>query len=183
MTGGDPQLAVDSYKSGLGGGMDVDVHRVVAEELGRRGISATREPRSGRLSLNIHGVDFLINLCNLQRDVASDGDVGRVARFVDAIFASRPGAFDDLSRERFCWCLEPSSHKDRAEFRVPLSDDLDRVLVHVSVDGTRITWVVKAMLDAWNCQRIARGRHGSWKRPGFRSTTSMAFRSLTSIRV
>jgi len=59
---------------------------------------------------------MLVSLDNLQRDVAGDGDTGRVSRFVDAIVASA-GAFDTaMSAERLYWSLEPSDYQERADY-------------------------------------------------------------------
>ena len=89
---------------------------------------------------------MLVCLENLQRDVASDGDVGRVARFVDAVVASA-GEFDaTVSADQLYWSLEPSEDKECANYRVAMSNCVARVLVHLSSDGLRVTRVTPSML-------------------------------------
>jgi hypothetical protein len=53
-----------------------------------------------------------------------------------------------LSADQLYWCLEPSDYEVRADYRVVMSDRVDRVLVHLSADGGLITWVTPAMLDS-----------------------------------
>lgn len=91
---------------------------------------------------------MLVSLDNLQRDVASDGDLGRVSRFVDALLASVGAPEAGVSANRLYWCLEPSDYEERADYRVAMSDCVDRVLVHLSTDGRLVTWVTRSMLDS-----------------------------------
>lgn len=118
------------------------------EELRRRGFSFSIDAESGRHAVEIGGGRMLVSLDNLQRDVASDGDVGRVARFVDAVVASAGASEAAVSADQLYWCLEPSDYEERADYRVAMSDCVDRVLVHLSGDGRLVTWVTPSMLDS-----------------------------------
>lgn len=89
---------------------------------------------------------MLVSLENLQRDVAIDLDTNRVSRFVDAIVASSRKSGNTLSVDGFYWCLEPSDYIDKADYRVALSDCVDRVLVHLSSDYRLVTWAAPEML-------------------------------------
>lgn len=91
---------------------------------------------------------MLVSLQNLERDVKADGDEGRISRFVDAIVASASGPEDVLSAEQLYWCLESVDQEESADFRVVLSNRVDRVLVHLSQDGRMITWVTPGMLHS-----------------------------------
>jgi uncharacterized protein YtpQ (UPF0354 family) len=118
------------------------------DELRQRGFAFSIDAESGRYAVEIEGGRTLVNLDNLKRDVAVDGDVSRIARFIDAVVASA-GAFEAvLSTDKLYWCLEPSDYEERADFRVAMSDCVDRVLVHLSGDGRLITWVTPSMLDS-----------------------------------
>ena len=44
--------------------------------------------------------------------------------------------------------MEPSDYEERADFRVAMSDRVDRVLVHLSSDDRLVTWVTPAMLSS-----------------------------------
>lgn len=118
------------------------------EELRRRGFSFSIDAESGRHAVEIGGWRILVSLDNLQRDVASDGDMGRVSRFVDAVVATSGASEAALSANQLYWCLEPSDYEERADYRVAMSDCVDRVLVHLSTDGRHVTWVTLSMLDS-----------------------------------
>jgi len=124
----------------------MNVRTLFEDELQRRGLSFSIDAESGRHAVEVGGGRMLVSLDNLQRDVAGDGDTGRVTRFVDAIVASSSASEGTLSANQIFWCLEPSDYKERADFRVELSDRVDRVLVHLSSDGRLVTWITPAML-------------------------------------
>lgn len=118
------------------------------QELRRRGFTFSIDVESGRHAVEIGCGRMLVSLGNLQRDVASDGDVGRVSRFVDALVASAGAPEAAVSANQLYWCLEPSDYEERADYRVAMSDCVDRVLVHLSTDGRLVTWVTRSMLDS-----------------------------------
>lgn len=117
------------------------------DDLRRRGLAFGIDAESGRHAVEIGGGRVLVSLDNLQRDVAGDGDVERVARFVDAVIATAAESGTALSADRLYWCLEPGDYEERADYRVAMSDRVDRVLVHLSDDGRLVTWVTPSMLD------------------------------------
>jgi hypothetical protein len=117
-------------------------------ELKRRGLAFDIEPESGRHRVSTPFGSSLVSLDNLVRDLNADKDVGRISRFVDTILATDPGRMESIADERLYWCLEPGDHVEKAEIRAALSDRVDRVLVHLSSDGTRISWVTRGMLSA-----------------------------------
>jgi uncharacterized protein YtpQ (UPF0354 family) len=116
-------------------------------ELAKRRLAFTIDPDSGRYRLKLEGFDTLISIENLQRDVASDGDWSRIARFVDTVIASVTPEAKPIDVSRLFWCLEPNDHQDKADYRAAVSDRVDRILVHLSADGTRITWITPQMLE------------------------------------
>ena len=124
----------------------MNIRALFEDELQRRAISFTIDAESGRHVVEVGGGRMLVSLDNLQRDVVGDGDPGRVSRFVDSVVASSGVSEVALSTDQLYWCLEPSDYKERADFRVAISDRVDRVLVHLSPDGRLVTWVTPAML-------------------------------------
>ncbi len=124
------------------------VQTIFEQELKRRGIPFGIDAESGRHSVEIGGARMLISLDNLERDVAADGDSGRVSRFVDAIVASSKVSEAGISSDQLFWCLEPNDYKERPDYRVAMSDRVDRVLVHLSGDGQLDTWVTPSMLNS-----------------------------------
>jgi hypothetical protein len=128
----------------------MNVRTMFETELRQRSINFTIDPASGRHAVETRTGSSLVNLDNLERDVAQDGDVGRISRFVDAILATDQG----MSPERLYWNLEPNDYKEPADFRVAVSDKVDRVLVHLSADGRLIDWVTPAMLESLAMSKI-----------------------------
>ncbi len=126
----------------------MNVQTQFEDELRRRGLSFSIDDESGRHAVEIGDWRTLVSLDNLRRDVAGDGDLGRVARFVDAVVASAGDPESGLSADQLYWCLEPSNYEERADYRVAMSDCVDRVLVSLSDDGRLVTWVTPSMLDS-----------------------------------
>ena len=123
------------------------VRAAFERELTRRGATFTVEAETGRYQLEIDGWKIAVALDNLLKEVEDDRDFGRVARFVDTVFAT-PGSDDTkIASERLFWSLEPNDYVDKADYRVAVSDKVDRVLTHFSVDETKLTWVTLPMLE------------------------------------
>lgn len=125
----------------------MDVRVLFEDELRRRGVSFTMEVESGRQVVQVGDVRLLVSLDQLQREVAGDGDGGRVSSFVDTVLASAAESPGELSADRLYWCLEPGDYEEPADYRVALSKRADRVLVHLSSDDRLVTWVTPAMLS------------------------------------
>jgi hypothetical protein len=139
----------------------VDVRALFEDELRRRGLSFTIEPDSGRHAIEAGGGRLLVSLDNLQRDVATDGDLDRIDRFVDAIEASSRQSERSLSAERLYWSLEPNDYADTPSFRSAISNRIDRVLVHLSENGQLITWLEPHMLEQLGLSETAAARQAS----------------------
>ncbi|MCW1887237.1 hypothetical protein OKA04_21040 [Luteolibacter flavescens] len=135
----------------------MDVRERFEDELRSRGVAFTIDPESMRHSIKVGDGQLLVSLENLQRDVKSDGDIGRISRFVDAVLAASPESDTDLSADRLFWSLEPNDYEECAEIREALSDRVDRVLVHVSSDDRLISWVTADMLDTLVLSEIEAG--------------------------
>lgn len=116
-------------------------------ELQNRGIAFTIDAETGRHSLEIGGGTMLISIANLERDIATDGDVGRIGRFVDAIVAAADEAGITYAIDGLYWSLESNDYDEPPDFRVPISGRLDRVLIHQSSDGQLLSWVSPRMLE------------------------------------
>lgn len=126
----------------------MDARKLFEDELRRRAFAFTIDPQSGRHAVKIGDWSTFVSLENLERDFASDRDEGRISRFVDAIIASTGASRSAPSAEGLYWCLEPNDYAEKADFRVVMSDQVDRVLVHLSADSRLVTWVTPAMLDS-----------------------------------
>ncbi|MEK7949800.1 hypothetical protein [Luteolibacter soli] len=125
----------------------MDVRTLFEGELTRRGLRFSVDAESNGYVIDAAEGRCLVHLDNLERGVASDGDAGRVPRFVDTILSSLEASDDSISADGLYWCLEPNDYEEPAEIRFPISDCVDRVLVHLSPDGSQITWVSGEMLE------------------------------------
>jgi hypothetical protein len=135
-----------------------DVREIFEAELRQRGLSFSIDEPSGRHAVDVAGGQMLISLDNLQRDYEKDHDVSRISRFVDTILASSSTSFDDASAERLYWCLDRNDYEEPADYRAAVSGAVDRVLVHLSHDGTRIRWVDPDLLGAIGLSEADAGR-------------------------
>jgi hypothetical protein len=126
----------------------MNVRALFEAELLKRCLTFGVDAETGRYAIALGSERSLVSIENLERDVARNGDAGRVSGFVDAIVAARSVRGGNLSADRLYWCLEPNDYKEKADFRVALSDQVDRVLVHVTPDGGVVTWVRPDMLHS-----------------------------------
>lgn len=122
--------------------------RLFENELRTRGLAFSIDDESNRYAVEVNGSRMLVSLENLERNMARDGAAGRVSDFVEAIVASSSASDKTFSTDQLYWCLEPNDYVEKADFRVPVSDYVDRVLVHASSDGRLITWVTPDLLDS-----------------------------------
>jgi hypothetical protein len=119
----------------------MNVRKQFERELVARDVAFNIDPDSGCYAVAVGGAQLLVNLENLERDVALSGDADHVSRFVDSVLNSVSVANRELSALDLYWCLEPNDYEEKPEFRVAVSDRVDRVLVALSSDGSLITWV------------------------------------------
>lgn len=161
----------------------MNIRELFENELLQRGFPFSIDAESGRHAIEIGGGRMLICIENLQRDVTADGDTGRVARFVDALLASAGAAEGELSAERLYWSLEPNNYEQRADIREVVSDHVDRVLVHLSVDPPVITWVTHAMLDSLGLSESAAGERAFVNLGCALSNATVNFQEIDGVRL
>jgi len=136
----------------------MSVREPFERELTRRGISFEIDPDSGCHLVSIDQGQLRISLDNLERELAAGVDADRVARFVDAVLASaRPGD-NDYAAERLYWSLEPNDYQEKADYCVAVSESVDRVLVHLSEDGSAIAWVTPHILEVLGLSEAEAGQ-------------------------
>lgn len=116
-------------------------------ELAKRRLSFTVDAVTDRYVLEFGEETLHVSIENLRRDFAADQDPTRVARFVDAIITTSGDLHSSLSADQLYWCLEPNDYSVKADFRVAVSDRVDRVLVHLLEERGLITWVTPEMLE------------------------------------
>jgi hypothetical protein len=126
--------------------MTPSIRELFEAELRRRGLSFTIDEATGRHVIQAADWRLLVSLDNLQKEVRKDYDIKRVSRFVDAIIATSTPLDIALSSERLFWCLDRNDYTESADYRIAISDCVDRVLVEPSHDARLIRWVSSDML-------------------------------------
>jgi uncharacterized protein YtpQ (UPF0354 family) len=135
----------------------MNVDRLFEEQLVYRGLTFSVDAESGRYAIEVNGSQMLVSLENLKRDMERDGAVERVSRFVDSIVASSDISERARSPDQLYWCLEQNDYVEKADFRVPVSDRVDRVLVHLSSDSRLVTWVTDDLLRSLDISDVDAG--------------------------
>jgi hypothetical protein len=132
-------------------------HEEFEKEAQRRGLKLSRDSASNRYRVAFVQGSALVSLDNLEKDIASDGDLTRISRFMDTVMELSVSATDRITPEGLLWLLEPSDYVEKPELRVCISDKVDRVLVHLSPDRSAVTWVTQAMLASKTITEAAAG--------------------------
>ena len=153
------------------------------DELRRRGLPFSIDAESGRHAVEIGGGRMLVCLDNLQRDVASDGDVGRIARFLDALVASVDKSERAESADQLYWSLEPNNYEELADYRVAMSDCVDRVLIHLSGCGRFSTWVTPSMLDSLGLSEADAGARAFSNLARALNEASVSFQDIDGVQL
>jgi hypothetical protein len=124
------------------------------QELAARWLPAPTTLADGRLALRVNDFDLTVNLDNLARDFAADGDAGRVKRFVDVLAASAAPlpAWPEVAKGlRFA--AEPADMSVGDALAEPVTDTLCRVVVYAAPDESRITWLTAGLIADWGKSR------------------------------
>ncbi|MEW4565128.1 hypothetical protein AB1K70_21565 [Bremerella sp. JC770] len=135
----------------------MSVREQFERELTKRGLSFSVDPESGGHLVSVNDNQLKVSLDNLERELAAGVDADRVARFVDTVLASAQTAAEDYAAERLFWSLEPNDYEEKADYCAPVSDAVDRVLVHLSACGSMITWVTPSILETLGLSADAAG--------------------------
>lgn len=133
----------------------MNIQLLFENELSRLGIPFSVDAESGRHAIELAESRILVSLDNLRREMEADRDVGRIQRFVKSVIGSADGS--RLSADQLFWNLEPNEYEVCPEYRVAMSEHVDRVLVHLSPDETHITWVTPEMLKSLGLPEVEAG--------------------------
>ena len=152
-------------------------------ELRRRNIAFSVDQESGRHSLELSEGRTLVSLANLEKDVAGDGDLSRVTRFVDTVIESSTRTEEPASPVRLLWLLEPSDYVDKPELRVPVSDKVDRVLVQLAADRSAITWASQSMIESVNLSFEQAGQIASQNLDKELKAAKLEFTQIDDVRL
>lgn len=115
-------------------------------ELRRRGVAFAFDAEAVAYRIEADGWQLTVSLDNLERRVALGEADDAVAQFVTAVL-SAVRKQEAISAEQLYWSLEAGNQQGAEGIRVPVSDLVDRVLVHVSSNPSLLTWVTATMLE------------------------------------
>jgi hypothetical protein len=129
---------------------DDEIREAFIREAKDQGVRVTRVLPDGRVLVERDGTELSLSLENLVRNVRRDGDVAAIGRFVTTVKGSRldlPNWQNSQPRLRFA--VEPADHEFGGTLREMVTDDIVRVLVYVTPDESRITWIDEVQLQTW----------------------------------
>ncbi len=127
-------------------------------QLVQRGLQYTVNS-DGLYEIAIGEVNATVNLDNVRRNYARDKDRDAVARFAQQLntdfFGDIPGWAEVQPLVRFS--LEPSDYANGFSDTVHeiVNDELVKVFVYISQDGSRISWITKGMVADWHVTQDA----------------------------
>ena len=98
-----------------------------------------------------------VDLENVRRNYERDGDAEAVKRFAEQLdvnpFASRP-SWDEV-RPLLRYLLTPPKRDVGPDDTLyePVADELEKIFVYTSPDGSRLSWIAPSMLTEWGVDR------------------------------
>lgn len=108
---------------------------------------------NGLYVVQVEGTTFTINLENVVKDYQRDGDPDSVRRFADRLLEDRQERTPDWkSVQPFIrFQLEPDDYADGFDgfLHARVEDDLVKVFVYTSEDGSRINWISDDAVMRW----------------------------------
>ncbi len=130
--------------------------RLFEAELRRRKISFAIESASGRYVVQCPDGERLVSLENLDRDYARDGDESRISRFLDTVLSPLPEIPPwPQAQSSVFLALEPNDYEERPEFRIAVSERIDRVPVLFDRERNGLIWITTEMLADWQVSLAA----------------------------
>lgn len=163
--------------------MKARVHDQFEAELARRGCEFAWDPASQRYVIEIGGGTMQVSLDNLIRDVTADRDEAQVAHFVDAVIASTRLRHQPPSADNLYWSLEPGDYVEPPEYRHPVTDLVDRVLVHLSPDQRLISWATTPLLERLGLSESAASRRAFANLAGQLAAAELQVQEVHSVRL
>jgi hypothetical protein len=126
------------------------VRQAFLREATGQGLRVVRLLPDGRIVLVRDGTELTISLENLTRNVARDGNMTSIRRFVATIKSSteKLPAWS-IARTNVKFSAEPADHDFGTTLHRPVSDTVHRVLVYSGPDETRIRWIDSAQVAEW----------------------------------
>jgi hypothetical protein len=136
--------------------MSTTADELFQAELTRRGLKYSIAD-DGQYEIALGEMDASVSLANIRRDFERDGDPAAIARFVEQLVRrqqpARPGWPEVKPLLRYS--LEPSDYDvDFGEIlHEGLTENLLKLFVFVSEDGSRISWIGTPHLTEWQVSR------------------------------
>jgi len=128
-----------------------DVRSAFIREAESRGVRIVRSLPDGRIVVEHAGTELTVSLENVQRNASRDGSLTSVRSLVDSILNVH-SAFPPwrTAQSRIFVSAEPSIADSGDVIRKTATDTVDRVLVYIAEDESRISWITSDRLHAWS---------------------------------
>ena len=128
-----------------------EVRQAFLRESAAQSLRVIRQEPDGTIVVDRNGTELTVSLDNLVRDVARDNDPAAIGRFVTSI---RNSALElpewNAAQQHIRIAAEPSDHEFGDMIHERVTDSVERVLVYVTPDESRITWIDNAQLRQWH---------------------------------
>jgi hypothetical protein len=130
--------------------MTLDANAIFEKELSRRGFSFVREDEN-TYRVHLERWEITANLVNVRRNAERDQDPDAIRRFVDKVLETFPSTRLPWGEASglLLWAAEPADQEFGDSIRVPVTDEVSRVLTLTDAGQTKVTWVTPDMCDEW----------------------------------
>lgn len=156
-----------------------DGRAAFVKEARAQGVEIRKTLPDGRIVVAVEGNEATVSLENLSRNVARDGDVGAVKRFVATIRETLlPLPPWQEARGRIRYSAEAADHDFGDALRQEVTETVARVLVYVDADERRIRWLTPGDLADWKVNRDEAERAARENMAGLLSRTPIRVDSI-----
>jgi hypothetical protein len=130
--------------------MTFDANAIFEDELSRRGIAFVRK-NDDEYSIEVDRFKVTANLFNVRRNAERDNDPETIRRFVDRVLTTFPLKLLSWveASERLLFSAEAADQDFDDEVRLPVTDEVVRVLTLTDCDQSSVAWVTSKMCEDW----------------------------------
>lgn len=162
-------------------------HDFIAEAR-HQGLNLRQRLADGSLVIGLGEREVTVSLENLARDLARGLGSSHLTAFVEAVRQSLLSPPDDLpgweeARTRVRFSLEPDDTEFGDTLRSPFAGRAVRILVYVTPDEMRISFLTPRHLERWNVDRAEAERTAAANMDALLSTTEVETRDIDAHRL
>lgn len=131
--------------------MKTSVAELFQVVLRRRGVTFAYDQTSNRFEIHSNGSTLLVSLENLERQYIADGDGAGIDRFADLVLSIPQVECPqwETARGQVLHSFELNDFAEPSEFRISVTDRVDRVPALLDDSAGTLTWIDADMLSDW----------------------------------